>query len=580
MVDNLNAAVGPPEKKSRKWLMWAAGGCLVLLVCVCVGAGIGIFIFDPYSIVERITGTYDPIAERMPADIQVYARLDMGLLTAKEATDVFDAFSKATEQDQTQTKDATEQLDDSLKETYGITYTDDIKPWVGQYIGFGLSEFTFPAASEFGASSPPDLSHFMLAVESRNAEMADSFIDRFTTHLEENGSKLSNETYNGTTIYVLTNQQTTFAVARSGDMVFLAGSADEIKRSLDVKKENSLAKNADYQALLSKLPSGRAVTLYASEAFYGSLSDWYGQQAGGASLQNLGLNYYKGLAASVVFTGSGIQIDAVAMINAENISPDEKIIVETPGSLSGKMAERYPEDTFTYINGAHLDALWRITVKSLTSTPEMSDSFNQSLAQFEQEVGFNPDTDLFPILDGEYALGLYPSGSGYLAENAQLDMGMLIMVETSDPQKLGELTDTTAGWIGKNQGSPVEQKDIGEHSFYLLGDPNSQQTFLFMGMADEYLMIGTDETEIETAFSQSASLATSEEFKEAQALLGMNQPVTLYLDMAAILDLWQSASPDADVRFVEPIRLIVVANDPLSGDMAHSRLVVSIETAK
>ena len=61
------------------------------------------------------------------------------------------------------------------------------------------------------------------------------------------------------------------------------------------------------------------------------------------------------------------------------------------------------------------------------------------MESLEKEIGFNPDRDLFPILDGDWALGIFENSDGFVADSIGLPLGLMFTVETSDEAQLSAL---------------------------------------------------------------------------------------------------------------------------------------------
>lgn len=109
-----------------------------------------------------------------------------------------------------------------------------------------------------------------------------------------------------------------------------------------------------------------------------------------------------------------------------------------PESLIEKMQtrneilERLPELNYVVSNGQNLALFWQVLMTGLEADPNIKKQVDQ-YRQFAQKFIGLDDRDIFPWMNQEIAVFMYPTRQGFLpAAVPNLDLGFGLMVQTSD----------------------------------------------------------------------------------------------------------------------------------------------------
>lgn len=192
----------------------------------------------------------DPVA-MAPSDAPFYAEVVIrpeGSL----GEDLNSALSKLLSEDDPGAK-IREQLDTALAaepDSGGITYTDDIEPWLGSRAGVFVSGYDQATQTADAAG----------AIAVSDADAAQAFIDKAS---EAGGSTETDETYEGVDYKFDKTDDT--AVGIDGDFLII-GNKGGFEAAVDAGAGDSLAANADATTALDDAPDNSLFSLYVDTA--------------------------------------------------------------------------------------------------------------------------------------------------------------------------------------------------------------------------------------------------------------------------------------------------------------------------
>ncbi len=569
-----------PDHKKRNILLGAGGALVALVGCLCLLAA-GVIFVDPFGLhlVDRLTGRYDPVASALPADTNVY--VGFNLLKARDSKTgaIIKAFGDASGQAEvTDTQSMMDELDKSLSQDLGMTFKDDILPWIGQYAGVGVTSF------QIYDGAPQDL-QLVFAIEARDRKKADEFLAKLQQTMQDKGDVSFHQvTYKNVTISESESSygSTQLAMARSGSMVLFAPNVGGIQEAIDAQGGASLYNSSGFSKILSQLPSGRLLTVYYNSQTLRELASSLGQDSLGSAttgLENLGMR--EGAAALTV-VDAGLQLDSLAAYNLDEMTAEQKQMLQAGGGAA-KAAGNLPEDTFLFIAGNHLDLSWKAIEATLTKTLGEQD-YREAMDNFEKQYGLNPGQDFFPYLDGDWALGIMTSQEGLLAESANVGMGVNLLVGTSQPDALLTSLRNLNSQI-QEMGMSVEEAGTSDLAIFNLQDPSSGNTTLSYGVASGYLALSSSQTDLKALFSPASPLSKNKSYQQVWKAFPSGMTPNLYMDMTAALDTVQqslsasgSTEYDQVIASLYPITTIAVASSPFKGDTAKSTLIIFIPT--
>ena len=575
--------VEPPKTNNKK--MYYIGGAVLaglLLLCCCVVVVV-IVVVDPFklNLINRLTGRGDPITKVVSPNAVVYMGVDLLNTTPQKLDRLIKPFQEALKDTNVQdTQSAQNELDKQLQE-YNMTIKDDIVPWIGQYAGVGVTSLEMDEYGSFSQAS------FVIAVESRNAKAADAFLVKLQDGISKSsGSNFIQQTYQGVNIAVLdASASEKVVLCRSGGLILISQDEQDIQDAIDLqKKGGSLGEQANYKAIVNQLPAGRSITFYMNGAeylkLYESLLGSMGSTMEGIPIDMEKFGLWTDAAFSLSVVDAGLQMDTVVAYDLAKLSANTQQMIQSAGKANAT-AKMFPEGTLFYANGQRLDLLW-LSIQDMMTGTNLSD-FKESMTMLEQQIGVNPDTDIFPYMNGEYALGIFPSGEGLLSAQANIDLGFALLVWTSDPQKMGEAV-TAVNTSLSDMNLPIQDVDAGGYTLYEISDPSTNDLVLAYGMQKEYLVIGSSSNAVKDFANQSKSLENSLAYQQVWNAFPKGRAPVFYMDfqgfMGAIREvagLTGSETFDQDTAVLDPITAIAAGATPLKGNTASSTIIIFIK---
>ncbi len=561
---------------TNTWKPLLIGGAIlgILAACLCIVVLAAVLI-DPFHIVARLLGRYDPVSNALPADAPMVISVNLLQLKSAETGELIRTFAKAAGQDDIAShEDAIDEMDQSLEEQYGLTLSEDVIPWVGQYAALALTSIEM----ETLGSSQGD---WLAIIEVRNKKKADAFIEKVCEiTAEELGAAMLTISHEKMTIYEADTpyDDERFAIARSKDLVYFGSSSEQVISAMELEAEDSLAEDAAYNAIKNQLPKDRLLTInIGSSLFADALANMGTLQPGMNLSSEAPLSTYT---MAVTIVDSGIQMDTLIDYGDQELSDAQLALFE---SRTGQpeIADMFPDDSYAFFAGTRLDQTWKI-LKQVYGPMLGGSDFDEALGLLGTQFGLNPDTDLFPYLDGEYALGLFPSTSGFLAQEADLPLGLLLLVESSDDAVLYKLADSLSDVLFML--FEVQEIDSNDLYGYQVFDFGAQDPSFAFAASDDLLLIGTDLESMQSSLSRGNPLTQNPRYTEALDALPEDVRLGMFIDVQSILDVIESQALGEfgpkeleDISAFRPIQSICSGNSPLEGTILHGAVLVIIE---
>ncbi len=600
----------PPNTSARNRRLLIGGALALAVVCACCVIAAAVLILDPFgwNLLGMIFGRGDPLAASMPADTTYYMSVDLGKLTPEKVSRILKNFSDALELDETPDLDSVkEELDKSLLSNLGMTFKDDVEPWLGQFVAIGIWDLQLPYGSQsnslenLDASASPGL---VFAIESRNNGKADEFLQKWIEKsFPQGGEEIRQEQYGDATIYVSESQYGQGAAfARSGSVILISTTLENLKDAIDAQKGQSLADSADYREAVGGLPSGRLLTMYMDMgqmmdsylSILDSMSTYSDQitpdqwetlkQTLEESRESMG-----GSAMSLSIVSAGLQLDSVNILDTSKMTEEQRLIAEKSGPAKDVIA-LLPEDTLFFLaTKIPNESILALRDMLLNMGEVQRNEYDEAMQQFADEFGINPDTELIPYLGGELAVAVFPSSEGFLAQSSGVNLGGIVLLETSDGQAVLGVLDKLAEYAAQ-EGTPFDRKTSGELTYYVttstIGPPETTGE-IALGVGRKYLSAATSGQSLEDVFSGKASLVQNDRYRKAvSALPGGGAPV-LYLDLERLLEIVREGQSgyaltnfDESVKALKPITAIIADGGRKSGRTVRSTVVILIKPAE
>ena len=386
-----------------------------------------------------------------------------------------------------------QQLDQALKEAGGgITYEDDIEPWLGSRAGLFLETFTEDAKGAFIVATTDDAATRRAIEEIAAAERTPE----------------RRRTYEGVD----------YEVDRNGDAAgivgsfLVAGPEAAFRDAVDASQGGSLAESGEFESQLDAAPDGLVAFAYAEpQAVVDALKR--SGQVTPAALRSAGLQLYALVSApataSISATSDQLALEASAAAGGE-----------LPASQESPLLRELPGDS------------WLAFAAS-----DAGDAYAQALQQgrfLQGWLGFDLSAQL-----GEW-LG---DAGGFVRGSSLFGLGGAVVLETGDVQAsartLDDLQAALSGYPDLDV-SPLEEE--GEEGFSVAPAGVPVQ-FQFV-QRDDRVIAGLGSQSIEDVLSPSSTLKDSGSFTAAAGALGGNFAPVAFVDFEPLFQL-VDAFPDA-----------------------------------
>jgi hypothetical protein len=574
---NENVDQQPLEEKKGSKTLWiilgGVGGALV----ICIAAIIIIaLVFDPWGIVSRLTGKYDPVAQAVPPETQMFMNVNLLQLQSKDFLSLVNTFVEAAgEEPYDDIMAIIDEAEETVEPETEITFSQDILPWLGQFVGLGIKDLK---SVDF-LDNEMDL--YVIA-EVRNKKKADEFLVKLMDDIrQENDQNFLEETYERTTIYELDTEyeEDRVAFARSGGLFILSNGAETIKEVIDASKGDSLGDMDEYKDVVSELPKDRLLTFYMSFSFVESFYEDLDLPTDLESSANLDI--LRGMGMSISAVEAGLQMDYIIAYNPDQMTDEDRASMQIePGQPM--TASLFPQETYLYITSEHLNRTIEGMQEGLLGTVEEGE-IDEAMEIFEEQFGINPMTDLFPYLDGEWAIGIMESPGGIFAEQFGIPLNLLLVVESSDQAALLNAAEKIAEGLEDTGQFDVLQTETNGIQLFELRDPFYEETAFVYAVKDNILFISLDAGTIEDVYGDRVSLDQYSRYKDGWQAFPKDMRPMMYIDVEGIYrfvteeigELSQNELEDSAA--FKPIKTIELAGRIIDEKMLHGAMIIFVE---
>ncbi len=458
-----------------------------------------------------------------------------------------------------------ESLDDQLEEATGLTFTDDILPWIGPNLGLGLVELDLEALNE---GEQPQI---IFAATIRDTAVADIFIEDLIDAIEdESGNRVDEVEHGGALVFEVDSDldEERIAFGRSGEIFFLTTTIDLLEDAIDAQQGENLGDVAEYQDTLAELPADRAMTIYVNgqgieDAAKGAEDSGELEGLDAGALEDLGL---LGVGMSITAVAEGIQADFVG--NFESLTEEQQAVLDAQTD-DIQTAEFLPESTYVFLVGQRLDLVWQNAMDSLNGVSE--DDLDEAMDLFDDMFGFNPSDELLPLLNGEYSLALIDSDAGLIAEQFETDLGLVIMVGTSSSEELTGLAEDFTDGL-EDQEMSVDDSANDDVTVYEVEDASGELMGAY-GVSEDYLVLSTSGETVETLFLGEANLADSDKYQNAWDAFPRGTIPVMYMDIDGLFAALEDVDPTiGDAADVNPVYAFAMGTRA-EGNSTHTTMI-------
>jgi hypothetical protein len=393
-------------------------------------------------------------------------------------------------------------LSDSGK-TDGVTYKDDIEPWLGDRAGIAVTGIHGKDAD------------FVAIVNSKDDGKAEDA-------LKHAKGDIVKRSYNGVD-YRFDRKDNTAAGVFSHNVV--VGTEPGFKAAVDASKGSSLAESNGLRGVRSKVAEERVGLLYLDvDGLLQAVSQSAGSQPEvGALLQSLSAAVPKTIGAALQAQPDAIKIDAVSLGTPKSASS---------GASGADMVASLPGDSWLALgfgkSGQTLEGVLDGIGKAGGITGV---GINALLGQFQQQTGLDLRKD---VLSWMGDAGVFVTGKGLP------DLGGGLVVKTSDTSKTKKVIGVLRRLVGAQSGAKISDLHAqGVDDGFTVTTANGPRIDVALA-GDKFIVavgVGGAGSALQQAISPGQALGSASAFTDAASKLGDGLRPSFYLDFQQVVGL-------------------------------------------
>ncbi|MEA2007673.1 MAG: DUF3352 domain-containing protein [Chloroflexota bacterium] len=540
-------------KKSKKILFISIGIALILAFCLCLAGAVAVTQFTDIAPSLRLPwlsfllGPSWDSSEVVPSESDFYMVVNPNLQDMSNAKHLIDVYSAVLED-----TDLMKEIDDGLKEEYDISFTEDIRPWLGREIAV-----TIPDLEAVANNDEPDMA---VIVASTSQKEVDAFLDKLRNQLEADDYDIAVRMYEGVTYYAqVVNEEweTPLVFGKLKNFVVFATSDDIMKDIIDVSEGNtdSLSKNEKYKQLIDALPSDAAAI-----AFYDM------ENLASIVLENTGTGFVppaqtveqtealKAVGIALSLTNEGIALDFAVTFN-----PDELQILEDsqPTAYGGALLDNIPADALGFIVSQDLDSIWQKYLVSIEENPDVK----QQLEDMGNQLGMTFDEELLSWATGEYTLAIIETST---SDTYLPPLGVFSIFETSDQAQAEDIMEGIVSLIQNFMYIEFYTEEINGVEMQVFQEGGVS---LGYGFTPEHLVIGFTEDALSISVSEDITpISKDDTFQAVESYLPSRNSGYFYINIDSVWRLaydnmgeYDRETFDEFLPYLEPIKALGAA---------------------
>jgi hypothetical protein len=452
-----------------------------------------------------------------------------------------------------QTDDPQAKIDELVDKAFAesdepkVTYEKDIKPWLGEKIGFWLAS----------AEQNGDDTKFAAIFSSTDPDEAQKLVDR---GVKEGDEKFTKHSYKGED-YQVNGDGIAVAVL---DEYVIVGTENELKQSIAAADGDSLADADRYTDPLDDLPDERLAS------FYFDIKTLFDQALKADPEAAQQLQQLRGTFAfdkigpiTGAFTADG---DKLAVDTS--VSSGADAIPGITGAGSSKLLGRLPGDSWA----AYAIPKFGQSVKEVYGKLAGALGGAAIEGQLRQQLGIDLQQDVFSWI-GDVAF--------FVRGTHVDDVGGGAVIQVTDDAKAKAAFGKLIGLLRTQGGVNAQPVRVeGAEQAFEVRQPGVPKPIVFARGSDKAVIAYGAEAASE-ALEPSDTLADSETYHEAESLLGDDIEPSFLLSVPPIVTLAGEASagdPDFEKAkpYLDAFGTTAIGGE-VSGDRAHSRAVVGLK---
>ncbi len=572
-----------PSKSSNRGMMFALIGAGVLaVVLIAVGAvALAMTMFQRPSSIPQL----------LSADTQVYATLTPNLSDIPNVQRLQKAYPELfVDRDSSN-------ADEQLEELLGVTFQQDIAPWIGNEMAFavsGLEEFDLTNSSldSDAVEQMAEQADIAIILASRDNEQAQAFLDKQRASRTEQGETFNESAHNNVTIYEQQESDNSpiaaFALVQNNVVFANRSSVITAMLDRDPNGADTLQSSARFTTVKDNLPDtavgyvyidGQPLSQFSRASITSALTRMPPDQRDQLEEQMQNVDAFQGIGLSISVIETGVQFDTVMTMDLSKLNEAATVQIEEI---------RQPVDA-AMLATIRDDALALMTFKipstlkeQIITAIEVQPGGSEQLAQFEDMYGFDLERDLLDWFVGDAALVLLPGEqmadftlpmTGYFTirpqDTAAAEAGMSRIAAAIETASSGEVV--------------FSEEQLADASWQTVKEPFMQQSVGGYSFINDALVIAFGNTAMEGASNGSQSPITANAmFQTASAPLADPNGGVIYVSMDNVLTAYEDFDPffaeSEEAQNLKPIKAISAAGEPGidANGVARARLFVHI----
>ncbi len=342
--------------------------------------------------------------------------------------------------------------------------------------------------------------------------------------------------------------------------VIVAPTVDVLKNLLDRQRNTSFSQHPDLQktiadprfatALAVGFGDYQALMAAYKKALVGLPMIFQPFEFGG-DLKKLE-EAYGNMTGFLWTTDQGIQAEGTLALKP-SLTPELLAILKS-NDTKNDILKRIPAVTYGLVNSNNI-ALPMAKLLDSVAQDKRSKTFLDGARKFAQGFLGVDDRDILPWMDREYAMFAFPTNRGFFAKQFQTDMGIGMLIQTSDRTKaeagLKKIQASIVKGLGK--GAKVAPLTVNNTTFTSINTPDDKSLFAYSWVSEDTVLLVTGaETTDRIVPTPWKPLADSPAFKEAIAPLPKDNIGYFYIDGSATSALiFNSIVPKLFLGFAE-----------------------------
>lgn len=517
------------------------------------------------------------VPKLMPADTGFFASMTVDLQDVAGFKHMADIFGDITE-----FEDLLDDLQDGIDDELGVTWEDDIQPWLGSEVGIGIADLE--VAMDSGEVA------FVAAAATRNTKASDRFIEKIVEYFDDDDYfDVQDEEYQGVEYWVAqpdSDWDMPVILGTVGKFVVLTTDEDAMEDVIDAQNRriDTLDQVDQFQDLSSALPSGAVLYTYVDlkdimDPVVDEMRDEAERELGLALPDYMldVLDAVETVGYSLSLDNEGIQLDMALTFDPDDM-PREVLDGMSSEPTANQVLQRIPADALGFFSGQNLAGGW----ESLYDTLLDLEDAEQMLEDFGDEVGIDITEDLFDWLSGEFAVAVIEARG-----IEDIPVGGIAVMQVDDESEAADTLESFVDALEEYGDVELDQEDYDGVEMQLLIDPYSEEVILGYGFKDKHLLIGIFEDSLEEVASRDLEPISSDPtFRAVQKHLPRGTSGYYYVNVENVLDVVTDAMDDWSrddyedfvAPWVEPIKALGFAGaaaDTKRG-LLHATLFVYI----